>query len=806
MQFDEAFVSLLESVPDATVVVDAAGLIVLVNAHTEKLFGNSREELVGRSVETLISERYRVAYAERQKGWFSKLENGRSDAEFELCALLQDGRELPVEISITRFKTEDGIFVSAAVRDATEQKHVDQLRLRAELVDLVPDAVIVRGPADGRVTFWSRRARETYGYDPEETLGRVVHELLATEFTESKDLVDAALLRDGHWEGELHQIRKDGERITASSRQALQRSADGEPIAVIELNSDATEHRRNEDANRRLAAIVEHTRDAIVGENPDGLITDWNHGAERLYGYTAEEAIGQTVRMLMAPERAVAEQEILAVGFRGEGVDQYETVRIRKDGSRVPVSLTLSPIRDASGAVVVAATIARDISERKRFEGQLAYLADHDSLTGLFNRRRFHEELARELARVHRDRTGGALLAIDLDHFKDVNDSLGHSMGDQLLTQAGDICRRRLRATDVIARLGGDEFAVMLRNVSGRDARVTAAGLLDAIRRECKVDWPDKGNRITASIGIAPFDAVEDVTVEELLMEADIAMYDAKEAGRNRCSTYTTSEGRQRRMRARLGWTDRIRNALAEDRFVLHAQPILPLQANGAARHELLLRMVDEHGELIPPGVFLYIAERIGLIGEIDRWVLRDAIGLLAREQQTGTDIRLEVNLSGISITDDDLPGVIADELAAAGADAHGLCIEVTETAAIVNVQQAKSFAAQLSELGCEFALDDFGAGFASFYYLKHLAFDYLKIDGEFIQNMIEDPTDRLVVQSLVNIASGLNKATIAEFVGDRETLELLRSYGVDYAQGFHVGKPKPLAETDLARTPAMLE
>jgi EAL domain-containing protein (putative c-di-GMP-specific phosphodiesterase class I) len=216
--------------------------------------------------------------------------------------------------------------------------------------------------------------------------------------------------------------------------------------------------------------------------------------------------------------------------------------------------------------------------------------------------------------------------------------------------------------------------------------------------------------------------------------------------------------------------------------------------------------MVDEHGELIPPGVFLYIAERIGLIGEIDRWVLRDAIGLLGREQRRGTDIRLEVNLSGISITDDDLPGVIADELEAAGADAHGLCIEVTETAAIVNVQQAKSFAAQLTELGCEFALDDFGAGFASFYYLKHLAFDYLKIDGEFIQNMVEDPTDRLVVQSLVNIANGLNKATIAEFVGDRETLELLRSYGVDYAQGFHVGKPKPLAETNLARAAAMLD
>ncbi len=253
-------------------------------------------------------------------------------------------------------------------------------------------------------------------------------------------------------------------------------------------------------------------------------------------------------------------------------------------------------------------------------------------------------------------------------------------------------------------------------------------------------------------------------------------------------------------MKARLTWTDRIRGALEEERLVLHAQPILSLNGDLAPRHELLLQMVGEGGELIPPGVFLHIAERMDLIQEIDHWVLREASRLLGREQRAGGQVILEVNLSAKSIGDPDLPDMIAQALEAAGADGSGLCVEVTETAAIVNVERAKRFAAQLAELGCEFALDDFGAGFASFYYLKHLPFDYLKIDGEFIQGICDSRTDQLVVKSLVEIAHGLGKRAIAEFVADGETLELLRRYQIDYAQGFYIAGSKPLGEVDLAR------
>ena len=239
---------------------------------------------------------------------------------------------------------------------------------------------------------------------------------------------------------------------------------------------------------------------------------------------------------------------------------------------------------------------------------------------------------------------------------------------------------------------------------------------------------------------------------------------------------------------------------------MLHAQPILPLNGDTVPRHELLLRMVGDNGELISPGLFLSPAERMDLIGEIDRWVLCQAIRLLAEEQRAGHDIRLEVNISAKSVSDPDLADVIQRELEETGADGCGLCVEITETAAIVNLERAKRFAARLSELGCQFALDDFGAGFASFYYLKHLSFDYLKIDGEFVSGIARSHTDQLVVRSLVEIARGLGKRTIAEFVEDSESLELLREYGVDYAQGFYVGKPKPLAEVDLSRLPQLAD
>jgi diguanylate cyclase (GGDEF)-like protein len=391
----------------------------------------------------------------------------------------------------------------------------------------------------------------------------------------------------------------------------------------------------------------------------------------------------------------------------------------------------------------------------------------------------------------------GALVVLDLDDFKAVNDTLGHHAGDEVIIAVAGLLKTQLRDSDVIARLGGDEFAILLPAGTVEEAAAVAAKLVRAVREEVTVLGTPRARRITTSIGVAPFTSAEE-TGEEVLVNADLAMYEAKEAGRNRHAVYVTDRHEPQRVQARMHWVERIREALEDERFVLHAQPILDLRTGAVAQYELLVRMLDDDGGVIPPGAFLPVAERFDLVQEIDRWVTRSAIELIA--QHAGDDLRLTVNLSGRTLTDDRLLADLEREIERTGADAGRLTFEVTETAAVENIQLAREFAERLRGIGCRFALDDFGAGFGSFYYLKHLPFDYLKIDGEFVANCLASRTDQLVIRAVVDIAQGLGKETVAEFVGDADLVEFLRSQGVDYAQGFHVGRPLPLPEAFRVR------
>lgn len=421
---------------------------------------------------------------------------------------------------------------------------------------------------------------------------------------------------------------------------------------------------------------------------------------------------------------------------------------------------------------------------------QLEQLANYDSLTGLFNRRRFREELDRVVAAALKRGTSGALFFLDLDGFKYINDSLGHQAGDELLKGVAQLLKANVRGRDTVCRLGGDEFAVILPEATREEAVAVANRILEAARRH-KIVYNGHQMKVTPSIGIVLFPE-HGVHSEELISHADVAMYQVKESGRNGIHVFTPENAEIGV--TKLAWEKRIRDALENDGFVLYAQPIVQVSTRQVAMYELLLRMAGEGGEMIAPRAFLSVAERFGLIQEIDRWVVRKAIQLVAKYRRS-RQFALAVNISGKSLADPELLPLIRRELRITGIDPRQIVLEITETAAIHDVARAAQFINTLRHEGFRFAVDDFGTGYSTFAYLKQLNVDFLKIDGNFIRDLSRDERDRLFVSSLVRIAKGFGMETVVEFVDNAETFAMLKKLGVDYAQGYYLGRPAPLAQ-----------
>ena len=513
----------------------------------------------------------------------------------------------------------------------------------------------------------------------------------------------------------------------------------------------------------------------------------------RITGRTEAELKATTLRAITHPDDIDLDAQNLSRLLAGQ-ISSYQVEKRYQHtwGHYVWVLVTASIVRDEDRSPLYLVSQVQDISERKELARRLEYFVNHDFLTGLFNGRHFEHELAKETARAARYGAPGAVLVIDLDNFKDINDTFGHKAGDDVLKGVAGLLRQRLRHTDLVARLGGDEFAVLLPQADADHAQSVADEVVKALGRQAAV-LADQSIRVTASIGVTMFDGLTDI---EILAYADRAMYEAKEGGRNRFAMYRPVGTGKERGSTRLAEAERIRRALEQDRLILYCQPILDLGTNQIYQYELLLRLPDEdRGEPLPPSAFLYGAERFGLIQSIDGWVVRKAIALISAHARAGDRLVLHVNLSGKSIGDRKLAALIEEALAEGGIDPARLTFELTETAAIANVENAKAFATRLRAKGCQFALDDFGAGFGSFYYLKNFPFDCLKIDGDFIRSLATSPMDRLVVEAIVSIARGMGKKTVAEFVADEETVGLLRDIGVDCAQGYHIGIPKPASE-----------
>jgi len=528
----------------------------------------------------------------------------------------------------------------------------------------------------------------------------------------------------------------------------------------------------------------------------DGRWLQVNHALCRITGHAESELRAKTLRSFTHPEDMDLHVPLLRQLLDGE-ISNYQVEKrcFHAWGHFVWMMMTVSLVRDEEGHALYLITQFQDISERKELAGRLEYLVDHDSLTGLFNRRHFERELTREVERSARYGSPGSMLLIDVDNFKTVNDTYGHMAGDDLLKGIAGLLKHRMRHTDTLARVGGDEFAVLLPQTDADEATVVADAFVKALGKQTAV-LANQSIHITASVGVVLFENLSDLEVLEC---ADVAMYGAKQAGRNRFVVYKPFSGDRGRGVSHRGEANRIRQAVEEDHFLLFAQPILDLTTNEVSQYELLLRLPGLEGcEPLSPNSFLYVAERFGLILSIDTWVVRKAITLIAAYERAGRRLTLNVNLSGKSIGDPRTIGFVEDALAEGGIDPACLVFELTETAAIANLLQARSFADRLHRYGCRLALDNFGAGLAPFYDLKSFPFDYLKIDGEFIRDLSNDSVNRLVVQAIVSIAQGMGKKTVGTYVADADAVCLLRDAGVDYAQGYHIGLPRPVAEVLL--------
>jgi diguanylate cyclase (GGDEF)-like protein len=638
-----------------------------------------------------------------------------------------------------------------------------------------------------------------YEYLPQDALRFQSHQFVATTLIASWGVFFSVYVWV-NWVG--HQIR--GERDHAVALQDELFSTHRELQAANALLEERVERRTADlavavealqDGEQLLRDTLESTADGILVVDAAGEVAHSNARFRTMWRIPDDLAASNDDAALI---EFVLDQLLNPPAFLEKVRELYESheesfdILHFKDGR---VFERFSRPLVTQGALNGRVWSFRDVSDRKRFEEQLLDMANKDPLTGLYNRRRFHDELTQQLAAARRYDIVGALYFIDLDQFKDVNDSLGHRAGDELLVELAELLRRSLRDTDVIARLGGDEFAVLLPHTSADEAMVLARRILDTIRSQTFVASGQQ-LAVSASIGVAWYPA-HSTDADALLSFADLAMYDAKSAGRGRIQAYETDLARSMAIDSRVRWHQQIREALESNAFILHAQPIADVQSGRVTQYELLIRAVDMDGTLIYPMEFLPIAERIGLMQEIDRWVVRQSIRMLKAVQDVQPAMRFEVNLSGPALTDDVLVETILTEIDDTGVNPAGLIFEVTETAAVSNLERARAFIEKLQAVGCQFALDDFGVGFSSFAHLKYLPVEYLKIDGSFIRDLTNSTVDQHLVRAIVTAARALGKKTIAEYVPDSATLSLLADIGVDHAQGYGVGEPGPLPGSD---------
>ena len=601
---------------------------------------------------------------------------------------------------------------------------------------------------------------------------------------------------------EFRVIWRDGSVRHIKAAAQVIRDSEGQDVRMIGVNWDVTEVRELSQrvANQKelLRVTLASIGDAVITTDVAGKVTWLNPVAERLTGWSTDDAMGKDVltvfHIVNETTRELTDNPVLHCLREGKIVGlANHTVLIARDGSEYGIEDSAAPIFSASDEVLGAVLVFHDVTEQRRLSGEMSYRATHDPLTGLLNRDEIDVRLRGLLQKAHSDDSQHALLYIDLDQFKVVNDSCGHSAGDELLQRVAKLMQEVLRSRDILARLGGDEFGVLLEHCTTEQAMRVAQKICDAME-QFRFVHADQRFRIGASIGLVPVDR-RFATSALVMQAADAACYAAKEGGRNRVHEWVEADAHMEQRHAQMQWATRLEQALDDDAFVLFAQRILPLKSTDSALHaEVLLRLPDGRGGYYAPGLFLPAAERYHLASRIDRWVLRQVITQLHQWPPHLAMGLMSINLSGQSVGDRAFHkhALVLLEEAGPSLCSH-VCLEITETAAITNIADASQFVRRVRELGVRVALDDFGAGASSFGYLKQLKVDFIKIDGQFVKDVLDDELDAAAVRSFVEVARVVGVETVAEFVDRAEVLSWISDLGVDHAQGYHLHKPEPL-------------
>jgi diguanylate cyclase (GGDEF)-like protein/PAS domain S-box-containing protein len=805
---DEGWFRTLADTTATGIVVYDRERILYANRAAVELVGSSEEELLGTAPLDLVHPDFRAEVASRVD---ARMRGDRAPNRREI-KLLTAGGERWVEVTAASITFGGRVAGLATVVDMTDRKRAeDELRASRRRHDLAQRAA--------RYVTWewdiasdelvvSGDAAPIFGV-PASVVGATGREFLAAVHPDDRErfwaATRAAVKGEGDLAIEIRVVVPDGGVRWLDERGLVLRDDAGWGVRMIGVATDVTDRKRAEMALReeeeRAQVTLASIGDGVIRTDAHGRIDYMNPVAEKLTGWSLAGARRRPLTEIYQAVDGATRKPLLnpvAACLRGEpwvDLPGYPLL-LRRDGAEFPIQDSAAPIRRRDGAVAGAVLVFKDMTELHGMEREMSYLATHDPLTGLINRSELEARLASRLAGAREGAACDALCHVDLDEFKVVNDTCGHLAGDELLKQVAGLLRSALRPDDVLARLGGDEFGVLVAAAGHRGAREVAEQLLAALRR-FRFHWRERTFEVRASVGLVPLTAIGGERTQ-LLAAAEAACYVAKEGGRNRIHEYQPDDRALAERRGEMQWIHRIHKAFEEGRFCLYRQPIQPLAtaAAGPPLAEIFIRMRNGDGSLTTPAAFIPAAERYHLISSIDRWVVRSAFGALARRARLpgGDDATcFTINLSGQSLGDESFLDYVVAELGESGVAPARISFEITETAAIAHLARAIRFISVLKEMGCRFVLDDFGSGLSSFAYLKNLQVDFLKIAGEFVRDMAGDEVRRALVAAIHQVGHVMKIATIAEAVEDERTLEALRAIGVDYAQGYLLGRPEPL-------------